>query len=408
MFASWNVNYGDEVLLLSRHCITFGREFSISDSMMLAKTDVNRIAFLDGIRGWGALVVFLYHLVERFLSQADPGLVPRWSKFIFDGPFAVLVFFVVSGFALSHVNFNENRRDLAMVATARYFRLAIPVVITTFAGYCMLKAGVIINLEVSRQTGISSDWLGRFFDFDPSVYSFVKFSFYNVFFAYYPDLSYNTNLWTISVEFLGSILIYSYMAIFRREGVTHWLVALVVFALFVKIAPYYACFMGGYLIAEANAKVKIAGSWSFVVEIGALLVFYCVFLTITFHRPGTDAPMAMLATALVLSVTFSAALRGVFSTRLSAFLGKISFPFYLIHLFVICSWSAALFVWLPQAGITPLAAMAINIVTTLAISVGASIALLPVERFSVRYSKRIAAVLLGRAALSTLVGGPSA
>ncbi|MCZ7861488.1 acyltransferase [Agrobacterium salinitolerans] len=370
---------------------------------MSAKSDVQRLAFLDGIRGWGALVVFMYHLVERFLAHADPRLVPTWSNFLFDGPFAVLVFFVVSGFALSYVNLDENRRDLTMAATARYFRLAIPVVITTFAGYCMLKAGLIINLEVSMQTGVSSDWLGRFFDFDPSLYSFVKFSFYNVFFAYYPDLSYNTNLWTISVEFLGSLVVYAYLSIFRREGARHWLVAVAMFAVFVKIAPYYACFMGGYLAAEASAKVKIAHSWSLVVELCALMVFYCVVLTITFHRPDTDAAMVILATALVFSVTFSTPLRGIFSTRLSGFLGRISFPFYLIHLFVICSWSAALFVWLPQAGISILPAMAINIATTLAISVGVSVALLPMERFSVRYAKRIAAVVLGRAKLSTLL-----
>lgn len=371
---------------------------------MSAKTRFGRLEFLDGVRGWGALIVFLYHLVERFLAHADERLVPTWSNFLFDGPFAVLVFFVVSGFALSYANLGSGPKDLQSAATARYFRLAIPVLVTTFAGYLMLKAGIIVNLEVSRLTGISPDWLGRFFDFEPSFYSFLKFSIFNVFFSYYPDLSYNTNLWTISVEFIGSLVVYAYLAVFRREGKTHWIVAIAMFAVFLKIAPYYACFMGGYLAAEAVFNARIASSWRWVVELCALTGSYLVVMTITFFRPGSDAPMALLATLLVLSIAFSTPLKRFFSTRLSSFLGKVSFPFYLTHLFVICSWSSTLFVMLPLMGIPMLPSLTLNIVTSLVISVSVAVALVPVERFSIRYSKRIAAVFLGRVRPVSLIG----
>jgi peptidoglycan/LPS O-acetylase OafA/YrhL len=371
---------------------------------MSGNTHLNRLEFLDGVRGWGALIVFLYHLVERFLAHADARLVPTWASFLFDGPFAVLVFFVVSGFALSYANLRGGLKDLSSAATARYFRLCIPVLVTSFAGYLMLKAGIIVNLEASRLTGVSPDWLGRFFDFEPSFYSFLKFSVFNVFFSYYPDLSYNTNLWTISVEFLGSLVIYAYLAIFRRDGKPHWIIATAMFAVFLKIAPYYACFVGGYLVAEAVFNARIAPSWKWVVEMCALVGCYAVAMVITFFRPGSDAPMALLATVLVLSIAFSTPLKRFFSTRLASFLGKVSFPFYLTHLFVICSWSSALFVLLPRMGVPTMPSLALNIVTSLAISIAVAVALVPMERFSIRYSKRIAAVLLGSAQAASLIG----
>ena len=62
-----------------------------------------RLRFLDGVRGWAAVVVLLYHIFIDGLPansfMADRAL---WGKvFFLNGTLAVCVFFVVSGFSLS-------------------------------------------------------------------------------------------------------------------------------------------------------------------------------------------------------------------------------------------------------------------------------------------------------------------
>lgn len=359
-----------------------------------AKTE--RVEFLDGLRGWGAVVVFAYHLVQRFLADGHPWLSPGWAGFLLDGPFAVYVFFVISGFALSHANLDPSNRDLQMAATSRYFRLAIPIFATTFLGYLLLKGGFLVNVQVSEDTGISRDWLGTFYTFDASIYEFVKFSLFNAFFSYQPWSSYNSSLWTIPHEFLGSVAVFGYLSVFRARGPSHVVFALGAFLVCLKAAPIYACFFGGYLIAEAKAMDRLTRDWRTIFELVSALGFYSIVFVMTLHRPDGLGALAFLATCLVACVAYSSPLKYCFSARISVFLGKISFPLYLVHIFVICSWSSILYSWLPSTGMAVNTQLIFNILSTAALSGIAAVLLLPVERFSVKTSKRIASVLLRR------------
>ncbi|MBY3433043.1 acyltransferase [Rhizobium laguerreae] len=384
------------VLFLVRHCTSLvngARGNSMSDTIK-----AERLGFLDGVRGWGAVVVFFFHLVDRFLATDQTWLAPDAVKFLMDGQFAVFVFFVVSGYALSHANLDPERRDLQMAVTSRYFRLAIPILVTTFCGYLLLKAGLLVNVDVSRDEGVSQNWLGTFYTFEASIYGFLKFSLFNTFFCYRQNASYNSSLWTIPHEFLGSMVVYGYLAVFRTHERAQWIIAVAGFLICLKAAPIYACFFGGYLAAEARYSLNVPSDWRWVAELLALLTFYSIVMIMTFSRPGPQdlGALALLATSLVLSVAFSKYLRSFFSNRLSAFLGKVSFPLYLYHIFVICSWSSYLFVRLQTTGLSIPVQMAANIISTAVISLLLAIALLPLEKFSVRYSKKIAATILGR------------
>src|ERR1700758_3060585 len=62
-----------------------------------------RFRFLDGLRGWAAVVVLLHHLFVDGLP-ANSLMADRvlWAKvFFLNGILAVSVFFVISGFSLS-------------------------------------------------------------------------------------------------------------------------------------------------------------------------------------------------------------------------------------------------------------------------------------------------------------------
>src|SRR5262245_49552116 len=87
-----------------------------------------RYVFLDGLRGWGAAVVLVYHyLVQVFPPSQEAASI--LSRVIFlNGTMAVWVFFVVSGFSLS-IGYIRRRdaRALTRLAIGRYPRLAIPI-----------------------------------------------------------------------------------------------------------------------------------------------------------------------------------------------------------------------------------------------------------------------------------------
>ena len=68
---------------------------SVSDSAAAGRSGV-RFRFLDGLRGWAAVVVLLHHLFVDGLP-ANSFMADRlfWSKFLFmNGTFAVCLFFV--------------------------------------------------------------------------------------------------------------------------------------------------------------------------------------------------------------------------------------------------------------------------------------------------------------------------
>jgi len=179
-----------------------------------------RVDFLDGIRGWASIAVFLSHIIMCFLVLTTPFLrygrlrltedissgnylhimYQIFLRFITDGHLAVLIFFVLSGYALSVGQLNLEKRKLTLSTTSRYFRLMIPILITSLIAYALLKLNLMFNLEVATTPERSSNWLGTLYNFDASIKDVIKFSFYDVFFKFDMSKTYNSTLWTIPIE----------------------------------------------------------------------------------------------------------------------------------------------------------------------------------------------------------------
>ena len=379
------------------------------------KGQASRVDFLDGIRGWASVLVLFAHLIGGVLAFSTPELDIRlfadqkgssfWGviygvllRLLTDGHLAVLIFFVLSGYALSVSHFNLQKNTLALAAASRYFRLMIPIFFTSLIAYGLLKVGLFFNLEAAATSPALSDWLGSFYKFDASIQNVVSFSLYDVFFKYQEEATYNSSLWTMPVELIGSFLVFGILAIFRRSNAIQWkIIALLTIALLDSM-PLYACFILGYFIAEFN-KGFISGGHRYCVEVFLLVVFVGVSVVSTFPEfRGDDMVTCLIATVLVASASFSSTLRGIFSNRLSRFLGKISFPLYLIQILVICSWSSYLFLKMPQLGVSTLVAVSINLFSTTSLCIGLSVLLLPIERFSIFASKKLGGLLLAKGA----------
>ena len=375
----------------------------------------HRVHFLDGIRGWAALFVVFNHLIGGLLTISTPQLVydkavflehlahfqygsvifDTFIRFVTDGHLAVYVFFVLSGYALSFHQINFSKRNLALAASSRYFRLMIPIVITTLITYAVMRMSLIFNLQIAPQA--SSDWIRRFFDFNATLKGVLSFSFYDVFFNYNDNKTYNPALWTMPIEIIGSFLIYGFLGLFRENSTVQWKIAIIIATHFFFSMPAYACFFIGYLIAELNSKFSINSNKveNVLIERLCLLAFALTSILSTYYI-DSDKLVCLFASVMILSVSYSYSLKHFFSNTISNFLGRISFPLYLIHFLVICSWSSFVYIVSIDHHFNLTVATYFNLISSTVICLVLSYLLLPVESLSIRASKKIGHLFLTR------------
>ena len=118
----------------------------------MAKT-VSKIAYLDGIRGVAAFLVFFHHFMLAFFSAYFTfdisatnwkGWDVKYGQSLLsvfsNGHYCVNIFFVLSGFVLSRKYFiTQNIEVLVSGANRRFLRLYIPVATTMIIAYLMMQ-----------------------------------------------------------------------------------------------------------------------------------------------------------------------------------------------------------------------------------------------------------------------------
>jgi peptidoglycan/LPS O-acetylase OafA/YrhL len=111
-----------------------------------------KLAELDGLRGVTALVVVIWHFIYAFLPQRI-GIVPSFDPAsglfgsrmfaLLDGPGAVMLFFVLSGYVLPPAYFRSGRIEAVLRAVAkRWFRLAGLTVLAAVGSYLLFRFGL--------------------------------------------------------------------------------------------------------------------------------------------------------------------------------------------------------------------------------------------------------------------------
>ncbi|EPR37101.1 acyltransferase 3 [Desulfovibrio sp. X2] len=312
-----------------------------------------RIVFLDGIRGWAAVAVLYSHLCACFLAPKYTFLQSKLFSFVTDGNFAVYIFFVLSGMALS-VNFFRSNDQIIVrhLFARRYLRLFVPIAASTLLGSFLLRTGLFYNVEAANLMG-GNPWLGSFFLKHPSMSELFKFISWDVFFNGKDVAAYNAVLWTMRVEFLGSLFVFSLCLLILP--LKKYYIFMIPVAIYVFANDFFPSFFLGMFLAKVLDKViefcdrpeseKYCTITSFFFIFSSM--FYATFSrAFVFDNPiilRTNPRTAFFAFLFILSVIMNLRLRCLFSTKLSQYLGAISFPLYLTHLLIICSFSSYLY-----------------------------------------------------------------
>jgi peptidoglycan/LPS O-acetylase OafA/YrhL len=342
-----------------------------------------RFRFLDGLRGWAAVVVLLHHLFIDGLPansfMADRAL---WAKvFFLNGTLVVSVFFVISGFSLS-IRYLEtgDGRALGRVAAGRYLRLALPIFAICAVTYVLLVSGL-IPPAAQRPSP-----LDQFLSFTPSVDGLLGFSLLKVFVAYSGAESYDPPLWTMTYEFFGSFMVFALVAYLRPSRLRTLLLA-VLFLLLTALQTYFALFVAGILIADLFPLIRATTAAN---RAGALL---CGAGILLIALPNTWFAAVYLGGAICLTAgaVFCAPVRRFFDSRLSSFLGWVSFPLYLVQAAVIYALAPRGLDLLASYGFAPETQRWLIDFALIPIAFLCAIAFCPVNDFATAASHRFAA-----------------
>ncbi len=345
-----------------------------------------RLRFLDGVRGWAAVVVLLYHIFIDGLPansfMADRAL---WGKvFFLNGTLAVCVFFVVSGFSLS-VRYLETGDGgaLARIAAGRYLRLALPIFAICAITHALLLLGMIPPVAQRPSP------LDLFVAFTPTIKGLLTFSLLNVFVSYSVAETYDPPLWTMSYEFFGSFMVLAIVAIMRSWRLRTWTLGALIVAL-AACQSFFALFVAGILIASLLPQFD---RWKSANLAGAGLAVAGLFLILLPHAWFGLVYVAGV-TCLTSGVTLCTPVRRLFENKLSDFLGWISFPLYLVQTAVIYSFSLRGLDVLASFGFEPSAQRWIVGAATVPVAIFFAIVFCPVNDMAVMLSRRFGAAFL--------------
>ncbi|CAG8976649.1 hypothetical protein HYALB_00002165 [Hymenoscyphus albidus] len=374
------------------------------DSLRITTT-----SWLDGVRGVAALTVYIFHAMAIWAST-----VPAWhadanQNSVFQMPLirtifvsggsAVAVFFALSGYVLTYKSMKAIRKGsahlvypaVASSAFRRGFRLFLPPVILTFCEMIATRFGFYPPLSFSFVMEPTfaeqfKDWLWEtnklinpYFNAKQAILGSVV-----------DHPKYDAVIWTIPLEYYGSLACYSLLLIMTRIPSDTARVALlsVLSILYMGIGSWNMfCFTAGILISnltlsqEEKDNPPPSPKKVRIYTIILIVAFYIAGLptmgtpeTLTNPMPGFETLRALTpknihlmdlgrfwwsisGVSILLCISQLPRFKRVFESNLCQYFGKISFSLYLVHEFCIIIFGLALqrtLCWLvgvqPKAG----------------------------------------------------------
>ena len=334
---------------------------------------INKCA--DGLRGIASLNVVISHFVAAFLptllytsyphvfsQTTNPGILFQmfnlpFVAIFFNGHFAVLIFFVLSGYVLAMPYFSKEPNISSILQKrlwARYLRLNIPIFVAVWLSCTLYALNLYFNNPAADISG-SSSWLKNYFYPGISPWVAIKESLYGSLLL--GNNTFVPPLWTLKVEFIGSVYLLLFYLIKPKNTL---------------ILPLLVCFflMGIYHGTDSIYYIAIfCGSLLNILRIGPSLTVIAFVLGFYMggyqyhsiwyaHLPSVSHWIAetaidktlynALGALLITAAVINGFGKRFLETRFIQFLGKISFPLYLIHFSVLCSITCYLYLALPQ------------------------------------------------------------
>jgi peptidoglycan/LPS O-acetylase OafA/YrhL len=385
----------------------------------------SRYQQLDGLRGAAALTVVFAHFVIAFhpsLLVADPvnrvvsrgGWISQTPLTVFWSPeLAVAMFFVLSGFVLA-ASVSGRSVFLGELTLRRWVRLSGPILLTSLVIWLLVGMHLIYSGTFAAENG--SEWLKMNFSEVARHGNDVRLVVFESLFDIFARGIHwwNSVLWTMRVEFLGSIGLFCAYEIVGRFNRSAWInLAVAVAVLALTWQTNYGSFAAGAALFEISRCTADGVARPVLIWFGGLALLLAGLLaggmpydpfgtpywptTVWLFSTGVANPVLSVhrfgAALIVAAALLWLPLRRLLMWRVFRYLGRISFAMYLCHPVVICSLAAWMMLRL-DAGLGYDAASVVVLPVFIAVLIGvAEVATRAFDEPSVRLARDV-----GRAA----------
>lgn len=378
---------------------------------------MEKIKYIEGLKGIAILVVLLHHYVLAFcpalhygyqgmshsVSNFDSWVAKTPLNLIYNGNFAVFVFFILSGYVLSYKFFKfKDHEYITASAIKRYFRLLFPVVFSVFVAYLLIKLGLFYNQKVSEYSK-SFLWLYRQWQIEPSFFTMCKEGFYDVFFQ--SDSLYNSSLWIIRYEFLGSFLVLAFVSFWGNVKRRYFIYIIIVIVFFYS---HFLVFILGVLLCDIKNNTsffthKKSSIWMVLSLISGLYLgsyptglmksmleesfFYHFFPKIlTASNVVTHTWGAFF---ILMALLLSERAQSLLSRKVFTFFGDIAYSLFVIHVIILGSFSCWLFLILFGKLSYFMSCLVVFMISSILITVVSYMIFRTVDRFGIFLSKSV-------------------
>lgn len=355
---------------------------------------LHAFAALDGIRGFACFFVFIFHLLFTYGDTCQFGYGygedNYWIhqlpilRLVYSGHAMVAIFFVLSGYVLSHKPLKMIRsrlwnRVLHTVTSStfrRALRLYLPTVFSSFVVMLSIRIGVFRYATEVADDGETlqgtneehpeyfDTFYEQFWDWASVIGRTADHWSYNIWYNHY-----DPHLWTIPVEFRSSIVLFGTIIALAKSRAAYRLTLLFGFICFCVWWDRWevTLFLAGMFIAEIDLILGIAEPliplnekapqnsgrilqqfrrwlWIAIFVVGLYLASspnmfpeetpgyrYLTSLVPYYYTPKYRFWPSIGGVLIIWSVNNSKHLQPMFTNSLAQYLGRISYAFYIVH-----------------------------------------------------------------------------
>ncbi len=360
--------------------------------------DQDKVVRLEAARGLAALVVFIHHFFVAF-APAVPGylvedresgsLLGGWYFFLFNGEAAVIFFFVLSGYVLCIKPLGSGDAAYIKLSLLRRWPRLVPLVtMSVLLSWACHASGLYFFQDAVRLS--KTHWLEGW-NLDVINPSFLDALWQGSFAVFFTGETYlNTNLWTMKREIIGSLYVFAMSALMlsRQRHVIFSIILVLLATAGLRNALFP--FLLGFLLALISLKRKPVLAWPFRLGMLCLALYmlgykepvgdYSWVANMAGHGYLVHRLMLPLGGGVLLLYLLSGRVWHWLDGGLGRWFGELSFPFYVMHIIVIWSWSS----WVYTVAQLPLA---VNLVSSLMLTLLICIPLMWIDRKWVAFLK---------------------
>ena len=290
-------------------------------SLQCARPSAKRVQFLDGIRGWMCLTVAVIHSLN-----IDTPLLETIVQYGLNGPRAVKIFWMVSGYTIALSANNEEKQ--VTHALGRLPRLFLPASFTALlhsiiVGIVRMATGTSAGEATLHVLGVQRD-LFLYYMRGSARGETTPFGF--------------GQMWTMHAELYGSWAAYACHGLFKNAPRPERIVA-VLFVLTMFVNPHLNYILIGYALRFNQGKVSaLKGTREGnVLCAAATVVFFGSLYGEFIDERSRNLPLEwellsyVGATSFFLCIFTSTTIETLFSNVVTRYLGSISFELYVCH-----------------------------------------------------------------------------